>query len=86
MLVDAFFAVSQRVKNREEIRHPLTGDIRVLFYMEFKTAQCIEKILRERMNIGTGDAEREYFAMPIERVTGSELEEGKRPKNKEEKS
>ena len=55
----------KRIKNNEEIRNPLTEDIRVLFHMEFKAAQCIEKILKDRMGIQIGDDEIGYIALHI---------------------
>ena len=55
----------KRIKNNEEIRNPLTEDIRVLFHMEFKAAQCIEKILKDRMGIQIGEDEIGYIALHI---------------------
>lgn len=55
----------KRIKNKEEIRNPLTEDIRVLFHMEFKAAQCIEGILKDRMGIQIGEDEIGYIALHI---------------------
>lgn len=58
------FAV-KRIKNKEQISNPLTGDIRVLFYMEYKVAQCIEPLLKERMNIQIDEDEIGYVALHV---------------------
>ena len=44
------FAV-KRIRNKEQISNPLTGDIRALFHMEYKTAQRICPILKERLDV-----------------------------------
>lgn len=58
------FAV-KRIRNNEQISNPLTDDIRVLFYMEFKTAECIRTILKEKMDIEICDDEISYIALHI---------------------
>ena len=47
------FAV-KRLKNGEQISNPLTGDIIALFHMEYKAAECLRPILRERYPFGGG--------------------------------
>lgn len=58
------FAV-KRIQKNEQISNPLTDDIRVLFYMEFKTAECIRVILKEKMDIEICDDEISYIALHI---------------------
>ncbi|MDO4325474.1 MAG: PRD domain-containing protein [bacterium] len=58
------FAV-KRIKNREQISNPLTDDIRVLFHMEYKVAQQIQPILREKLGIEIEDDEVGYVALHI---------------------
>ncbi|HCJ06804.1 MAG: PRD domain-containing protein [Lachnospiraceae bacterium] len=58
------FAV-KRIQNHEEIRNPLTDDIRVLFHAEFKTAMCIQDILQERLGIQMDEDEIGYIALHI---------------------
>lgn len=55
----------KRIKNREQISNPLTEDIRVLFYMEYKVAQSIAPILYEKMGIQIEDDEIGYVALHI---------------------
>jgi Transcriptional antiterminator len=55
----------KRIKNQEQISNPLTEDIRVLFHMEFKVAQEIVPILRERMGIEIEEDEVGYIALHI---------------------
>ena len=58
------FAV-KRIQNHEEIRNPLTDDIRILFHAEYKTAMCIQDILQQRLNIQMGEDEIGYIALHI---------------------
>lgn len=55
----------KRVKNNEQISNPLTEDIRILFHMEYKTAECIREILKEKMEILIDDDEVGYIALHI---------------------
>lgn len=38
------FAI-RRIQNGEQISNPLTDDIRVMFYKEYKVASCIQELL-----------------------------------------
>lgn len=58
------FAV-KRMKNQEQISNPLTDDIRVLFHMEYKVAQCIEPILMEKLQVRIEPDEIGYVALHI---------------------
>lgn len=58
------FAV-KRIQNGEQISNPLTGDIRALFHMEYKTAECIRPILRERLQVEIDEHEVGYIALHI---------------------
>lgn len=58
------FAV-KRMERREQISNPLTDDIRVLFHMEYKVAQCIEPILMERLQVRIEPDEIGYVALHI---------------------
>lgn len=58
------FAV-KRIQNKEQIRNPLTEDIRILFHAEYKVAQCIEDILLERLGIQIDEHEIGYVALHI---------------------
>lgn len=55
----------KRIQNHEQISNPLTDDIRVLFHMEFKAAQCVRPILEERLGISITDDEIGYIALHI---------------------
>ena len=41
------FAI-RRIQNGEQISNPLTDDIRVMFYKEYKVASCIQELLKEK--------------------------------------
>ncbi len=58
------FAV-KRIQNQEEIHNPLTDDIRVLFHLEFKTAERVRPILKDKLNISITDDEVGYLALHI---------------------
>ena len=58
------FAV-KRMENKEQISNPLNDDIRVLFYMEYKVAELIRPVLKEKKNIDTIDDEIGYIALHI---------------------
>lgn len=58
------FAV-KRIRSGEQISNPLTGDIRALFHMEYKTAECIRAILRERLQVEIDEHEVGYIALHI---------------------
>ena len=58
------FAV-RRIRNKEQISNPLTEDIRVLFHKEYKVAQCMEELLRERFHLEIDEHEVGYIALHI---------------------
>lgn len=58
------FAV-RRIQNNDQISNPLTGDIRALFHMEYKTAECIRPILKERLHVEIDEHEVGYIALHI---------------------
>lgn len=55
----------KRIRSREQISNPLTDDIRVLFHMEYKVAESIIPILKERMGIEMEEDEVGYIALHI---------------------
>lgn len=65
------FAVA-RIRRNEQISNPLTEDIRVLFYSEFKVAETLKTILRERLQIEIDDHEVGYVALHIHSAIGDE--------------
>ena len=65
------FAVA-RIRRNEQISNPLTEDIKVLFYSEFKVAETLKTILRERLQIEIDDHEVGYVALHIHSAIGYE--------------
>lgn len=55
----------QRVKRNEQISNPLTEDIRVLFYREYKIAQCMEDLLWEHLGVRIDEHEVGYIALHV---------------------
>lgn len=58
------FAV-KRIRNHEQISNPLTEDIRVLFYKEYKVAQCMEQLLMDRFQVQIDEHEVGYIALHV---------------------
>lgn len=58
------FAV-QRIRANEQISNPLTDDIRTLFHMEYKTAECVKDILWEMLQVEINEHEIGYIALHI---------------------
>lgn len=64
-LADHIAFAAKRLQNKEQISNPLTDDIRVLFHMEFKTAQEVVPVLKEKTGILIDDDEVGYIALHI---------------------
>lgn len=62
----------KRIQNQEQISNPLTDDIRVLFYKEYKVAQCIGPLLLERLDIQIDEHEIGYIALHIHSAINDE--------------
>ena len=58
------FAV-RRIQNGEQISNPLTDDIRIMFYKEYKVASCIRELLKEKLQIEIDDHEIGYIALHV---------------------
>mgnify|MGYP000815309929 FL=1 len=58
------FAVA-RIRRNEQISNPLTDDIRVMFYKEYKVASCIGELLKERLQIEIDEHEIGYLALHV---------------------
>lgn len=58
------FAI-RRIQNGEQISNPLTDDIRIMFYKEYKIAACIRNLLKERLQIDIDEHEIGYIALHV---------------------
>lgn len=58
------FAV-KRIRNGEQISNPLTGDIRALFHMEYKIAESVSPVLKEKLDAEIDEHEIGYIALHI---------------------
>ena len=58
------FAI-RRIQNGEQISNPLTDDIRVMFYKEYKVASCIQELLWGRLQIRIDEHEVGYLALHV---------------------
>lgn len=64
-LADHMEYAVKRIENKEEISNPLTADIQVLFHMEYKVAEEIIPVLKERKNVVIHEDELGYIALHI---------------------
>ena len=71
-LADHISFTVARIRRNEQISNPLTEDIKVLFYSEFKVAETLKTILRERLQIEIDDHEVGYVALHIHSAIGDE--------------
>lgn len=55
----------RRIKNNEQISNPLTDDIRILFHLEYKVAQCIQPLLMEQLGVTIDEHEIGYIALHV---------------------
>ena len=62
----------KRIKNHEQISNPLTEDIQVMFYKEYKVAQCIETMLLEQMQVKIDKHEIGYIALHVHSAINDE--------------
>ena len=58
------FAV-RLIQNGEQISNPLTDDIRIMFYKEYKVAGCIRDLLKEKLGIRIDEHEIGYIALHV---------------------
>ncbi len=58
------FAV-ERIKKGEQISNPLTQDIQVLFYKEYKIAQLAEELIKQEEGIDIDEDEIGYIALHV---------------------
>ena len=64
-LADHLYYAVERIKKHEQISNPLTDDIRVMFYKEYKVASCIRELLKERLQIEIDEHEIGYLALHV---------------------
>ena len=64
-LADHIEYAVKRMKNKEQISNPLTDDIRILFYKEFKVADVIRPIVRKHLGVEMDMDEVGYIALHI---------------------
>lgn len=58
------FAI-RRIQNGEQISNPLTDDIRVMFYKEYKVASCIRELIYKKLKITIDEHEIGYIALHV---------------------
>lgn len=55
----------RRIQRQEQISNPLTDDIRVLFYKEYKVAECVKPLIRDELQVEIDEHEIGYIALHI---------------------
>lgn len=71
-MADHIAFATERMKKNEQIRNPLTDDIKILFHNEFKIASTLKETLKETKNIDVSDDEIGYVALHIHSALDSE--------------
>lgn len=71
-LADHLAFTVKRVKNHEEILNPLLNDIKILFSVEFKSAEIIRPLLKEKLGLSISDDEIGYVALHIHSAISSD--------------
>ncbi|MCI6017317.1 MAG: PRD domain-containing protein [Clostridiales bacterium] len=66
----------RRIRDGEQIHNPLTGDIQILFYQEFKVAECIRQILKEKCGVEICDDEIGYVSLHVHSAISEEKVSG----------
>lgn len=64
-LADHIEYAIKRIQKQEQISNPLTDDIRILFYKEYKVADMIRPILRKHLGVKMSADEVGYVALHI---------------------
>lgn len=64
-LADHIEYAVKRIQNHEQISNPLTDDIRILFYKEFKVADMIRPIIQKHLGVEMDADEVGYVALHI---------------------
>lgn len=64
-LADHIEYAVKRIINNEQISNPLTDDIRILFYKEFKVAATVREILKKHIDVEIDDDEIGYISLHI---------------------
>lgn len=64
-MADHIAFAMKRIQNHEQISNPLTSDIQALFHMEYKAAECIRPILKERLGVEIDEHEVGYVALHV---------------------
>jgi transcriptional antiterminator len=64
-LADHLEFAAKRIKNHEDISNPLLDDIKILFHMEYKAAECIRPMLIEEIGVEVSDDEIGYVALHV---------------------
>ena len=64
-LADHIEYAVKRIQNHEQISNPLTDDIRILFYKEYKVADVIRPIIRKHLGVEMDLDEVGYVALHI---------------------
>ena len=64
-MADHLDCAVHRIQNGEQISNPLTDDIRIMFYKEYKVAGCIRDLLKEKLGIRIDEHEIGYIALHV---------------------
>jgi transcriptional antiterminator len=64
-LADHLEYAIKRAEQKEQLKNPLTEDIRLLFHMEYQVAQCAIPVLKEKASVDIREDEIGFIALHI---------------------
>ena len=71
-MADHLEYAAKRIAGAEEISNPLINDIKILFHVEYKSAEIVRPLLKEKLNLDISDDEIGYVALHIHSATSSD--------------
>jgi len=71
-MADHLEYAAKRIQNNEQISNPLLNDIKILFYQEYKSAEIVRDLLKDRLDLDISEDEIGYVAMHIHSATSQD--------------
>jgi transcriptional antiterminator len=68
-MADHLEYAAKRIEAKEEISNPLLNDIKILFHAEYKTAEIVKPLLKDKLNLDISEDEIGYVALHIHSAT-----------------
>ncbi len=68
-MADHLEYAAKRIADNEQISNPLLNDIKILFHAEYKTAEIVKPLLKDKLNLDISEDEIGYVALHIHSAT-----------------